>query len=221
MAILRREGFSLIEIVIVVTIISVLILGAIWAFQQQLAKGRDGRRKADLAKIQKMFEDYLNDNDCYSSDFLVCGSTAGTEFEDYLAEIPCDPVNDSYYHYMYTYDVNANCPKWYKIYTKLESESDPIIAQVGCANGCGPSDNYSYWASSPNVTDVDPLDGEFWPPVPLPPLETDPTCQTCSPDCTPDSSLYPNCCGACCDGNYYRCDQSINKCLYDPGCLER
>lgn len=216
-----QKGFTVIEVLTVVVIIAILILIGIWAYRQQLAKGRDGLRKADLAKMQRVLEDYLNDHSCYPDSFLTCGSTAGTEFEGYIAEIPCDPVNSPYYHYLYTYNTVTECPKWYKIYTKLENESDEVILQVGCEGGCGPSDNYSYWAASPNVTEVDQLENEYWPDIPLPPLELDPNCgSTCPLNCVPSDDLFPGCCGSCCDGNLYRCDPSVHKCLYDPNCQE-
>lgn len=265
MAILRRKGFTLIEVMIVVAIIGMMVLIGIWAYRLQLLKGRDARRKANLAQWQKMLEDYINDNVCYPEG-VVCGSTSGTSFEGYLSELPCDPLNNVNYNYMYTYETGAGCNKWHKIYTKLENEKDPIIAQVGCKSnsscpngGCGPSCNYNYWIGSPNVTEVAQLPNEFWPDIPgspggpgasqetsppsgsasitpsqppLPsasapiPLETDPICKIlfiiphCNVNCVPGEPNYPGCCGACCASNDYRCDASLNKCIYDPVCAQ-
>lgn len=165
MAILRRKGFTLIEVMIVVAIIGMMVLIGIWAYRLQLLKGRDARRKANLAQWQKLLEDYINDNICYPEG-LICGPTLTTALEGYLSEIPCDPINSLNYNYMYTYEMGQGCNKWYKIYTKLENEKDPIIAKVGCKGGCGPSNNYNYWVGSPNVTEVARLPNEFWPSIP-------------------------------------------------------
>lgn len=143
----------MIELLIVLTFLSVLILAFIFTSRQQLAKGRDGKRKADLNKSQKILEDYLNDNGCYPD-----------SFED--VEEPTDPLNNTFYNYFYSYDSGEPCKSWYKIYAKLENENDPIIEEVGCADGCGPSANYKYWVSSPNMADVSQQLGEdWWPPI--------------------------------------------------------
>lgn len=161
----KRNGFTLIEVMIVVAIIGIMILIGIWAYRLQLLKGRDARRKADLARWQRMLEDYINDSVCYPEG-VICGPTIGRSFESYLSEIPCDPINSTQYNYMYTYESGEGCNKWYKVYAKLENEKDHIITQVGCEGGCGPSNNYNYWVGSPNVTEVAQLPNEFWPDIP-------------------------------------------------------
>ncbi len=145
----KNNGLTMVELIIVLAILSVFILVAIFTYLGQLAKGRDARRKADLDKIQNVLEDYLNDKICYPDD-LVCG----TDFAPYLNQIPCDPINNIYYNYFYSFDSTKTCKGWYKIYAKLENTKDPIIEKVGCAGGCGPSRNYNYWVSSPNMSEV-------------------------------------------------------------------
>lgn len=163
-----QSGFTVIELMIVLVILAILILAAIFTYQKQLARGRDARRKTDLSKLQKVLEDYSNDHVCYPEpNEMICG----LDFAPYLHQVPCDPLNNTRYNYMYTYKTTDTCKKWYKIYTKLEDENDPIIAEVGCdaaagcSSGCGPGCNYNYWVSSPNVAEVTPLADEYWPPV--------------------------------------------------------
>lgn len=156
----KLAGLTLIELLVVLAILSILILAGVSTYRTQLAKGRDGKRKADLNKIQKALEDYMNDEDCYPSDFSCSAS-----FTPYLKQVPCDPINNDNFNYFYSYDDGTTCKKWYKIYTKLENINDPIIAKVGCAPpvGCGPSGNYNYWVSSPNMNQVAQLSpGELW-----------------------------------------------------------
>jgi len=140
-----RKGFSLTELMIVVAIIAILLLVAIWAYRPQLLKGRDVRRKADLNKLEKVFEDYYNDNDCYpeTPDQLV---------PDYLSEFPTDPVTRQPYEFS-TEDCDV-----YRIYAKLEYEQDSAIAEVGCSSGCGPGGgtpggtcSYNYGVCSSNA----------------------------------------------------------------------
>jgi len=165
----KNNGLTMIELIIVLAILSVFILVAIFTYLGQLAKGRDAKRKADLDKTQNVLEDYLNDKICYP-DGLTCGSTAGTDMAGYISEVPCDPINNTYYNYFYSYDGRPEvvCKSWYKIYTKLENTKDPIIEKVGCTGGCGPSGNYNYWVSSPNMNQVAPipLAEDWWPSIP-------------------------------------------------------
>lgn len=165
------------ELLVVIAIIGILAALLIFGVRTQLAKGRDAKRKSDLAKIQMALEDYLNDNLCYpeqaelvEADLHICGKP----FAPYLFELPCDPTDNTWYNYFYSPVVTTGpCKGMYKIFTKLEFDKDPIIAEVGCGpneecpdGGCGPSCNYNYWIGSPNVTEVAQLPGEYWPEIP-------------------------------------------------------
>jgi prepilin-type N-terminal cleavage/methylation domain-containing protein len=141
-----QSGFTLIEVMIVMAIILVLLLIALWAYQSQLGKGRDSRRKADLNMLEKVFEDYYNDHNCYPErvDQVV---------PNYLSEFPQDPVTREYYEWT-TEDCHA-----YRIYAKLDWEQDPMIVEVGCGSGCGPggglpgsSCDYNYGVCSQNTS---------------------------------------------------------------------
>jgi prepilin-type N-terminal cleavage/methylation domain-containing protein len=141
------RGMSLTEILIVVSILSIIAVGLIAAFQPstQLAKARDARRKADLQKLKSPLEDYYNDNKCYpDASLLVC--SPGTAFQPYKDKVPCDPETGKSYVYE---KVDCNT---YRIYVKLENKSDTDIAAVGCSGGCGPSPfDYNWGISSPNT----------------------------------------------------------------------
>lgn len=140
-----RRGITLTEVMVVVTIIAILILIAIWAYRPQLLKGRDARRKTDLNRLEKVFEDYYNDHDCYpeTPDQLV---------PDYLSEFPKDPVTREPYEWS-TDDCDV-----YRIYASLDWKQDPAIAEAGCGSGCGPGGGtagvscaYNYGVCSPNT----------------------------------------------------------------------
>jgi type II secretory pathway pseudopilin PulG len=202
----KNFGLTMIEALIVVTTVGILGAMAFFAARTQIAKGRDARRKSDLAKIQKALEDYMNDKGCYP-DSLSCG----VDFKPYLSLVPCDPINNSYFNYFYSYNQNESCKSWYKIYTRLEYTKDPIIEKVGCKNGCGPSKNYNYWVSSPNMNKVEQTAGELWwpdigggvsTPTSTPTLlggATSTTTPTFIPTPTPDYNYY----------GYYGCFQGL------------
>jgi len=133
----------------------------------QINKGQDGKRKHELTQLNKVFEDYYNDKQCYPKPGEVCYNTispttcniCGNEsappsfsiFSPYLSRLPCDPRQPTK-KYLYQVD-NSSCPTWYRIYTTLSNTVDPVIVSVGCSNGCGPTDDksYNYGVTSPNT----------------------------------------------------------------------
>ena len=210
-----RSGLTLIELLIVLAIISIFIVISIFAWKPQLMKGRDGRRKADLRKLQNILEDYLSDKNCYPDSLAdVCPSSVVPDLSrPYLSQAVCDPLDNNYFNYYYSLDSGEICKSWYKIYTRLEIEDDSIIDEVGCSGGCGPSDNYNYWVSSPNVTSVAQLTGEDWPII-LDCIIIDPA--ACDVACTSFSEV----CGACCPGTERQCIMynSTPQCCFTTDC---
>ena len=239
----NQRGFTLIEVLVVLTIIAVFILAALWAYQIQIFKGRDAKRKSDLSKLQRVLEDYLNDHICYPES-LDCSS----DFAPYLSQIPCDPVNSRGHIYYYSVAPDESCKKWYKIFTTLEYLKDPIIEKIGCnSETCGA---FNYVVSSPNVEVLTRQLGEIFPPpyppgVPTPvPGETPTPTPTGDPTPTPSPTGDPTptptptgdptptpCPGGwftctqdgICNyvGNYQLgavCDNTCNSCTA-PGCL--
>lgn len=131
----KQSGLSMIEILIVTAILGLLVILAITMLPQQISKGRDGRRKSDLQKIKIAFEDYYNDNDCYPPPEILdnCGSA---DLSPYMASIPCDPQTKT--KYLYAPEETA-CPHYYRVFSNLEINIDPVVQQLGCdsADGCG------------------------------------------------------------------------------------
>lgn len=145
----RKNGFTLIELLIVIAIIAILVIIAIWAITINLAKARDGKRKADLDRLKIAFEDYYGDNQVYPPDTVItnCGSNS---LAPYLNSIPCDPRTKRPYCYVYDADNNAQN---YRIYSSLEYENDPIISELQCdeeATYCGYENECSAWGSKFN-----------------------------------------------------------------------
>jgi len=220
----KKSGFTLIELMIVLTIIGFFILAALWAYQVQVFKGRDARRKADLGKLQRVLEDYLSDHVCYP-ETLECQQ----DFAPYLSQIPCDPVNSENHIYYYSVSNEEGCKKWYKIFTTLEYQKDQMIAKIGCTpETCGA---FNYVVSSPNVEVLVQQLGEIFPPpyppgVPTPPgYGTTPTPSASptptgspTPSPTPTGSVTPTPTGSPtptpCRGGWFTCLGQGGKCNY-------
>lgn len=126
-----RNGFTLVEILIVITIIAILLILAFMSVQGQMAHATDAKRKTDLYTLSKFFEDYYNDNTAYPVQSAV--DNCGGSMAPYITNIPCDPVFKE--HYGYFPSVSGG----YRICAKLTDKTDPAIAAAGCSgsSGCG------------------------------------------------------------------------------------
>lgn len=156
------------ELMIVVVIIVILLLLVMMNLKTQLMRARDARRKADLNRLQKVYEEYFNDKQCYP--FIEALENCGSgDLEPYIKKIPCDPISKD--PYLYVYGSPSLCTG-YRVCAKLEDKTDPDIARVGCdADGCGFAPGYNYCLSTglpsyaPGFT---PGSGMGWTPTPTP-----------------------------------------------------
>lgn len=95
-----RKGFTFIEILVVVTIISLLTAVAVVSYSSFLKQSRDAKRKTDLEQIRAALEMYRSNNDEYYS-ASVNGNCVNvvTWLSLYITTIPNDPKNSSGYYY--------------------------------------------------------------------------------------------------------------------------
>jgi len=116
-----RAGFSLVEIIIVLSVLSILAGVITPRLQTHLRKSRDQRRLADMKAIQRAIEQYYADKGDYPpaeggvdpswDDSHIGGFIPRLMLDGYVNEYMRDPVNDAAHHYeYYRYDVGATCP---------------------------------------------------------------------------------------------------------------
>jgi len=137
----HEKGVTITELLVVMAIIVFLALLAIIFLRTQIFKGNDARRKGDIHKIQVAVEEYEKDTNCYPLPSLVV-CDPGTGLKPYISIVPCDPTTDASYFYEHE---DSACPRWYRIYSSLESEG----------GSCGPGDAFNYYAGSPNAPSDD------------------------------------------------------------------
>jgi prepilin-type N-terminal cleavage/methylation domain-containing protein len=147
-----HRGFTLSEVLIVVTIIVIIALAILLGINPllQIFKGYDARRKADLHKLKVAFEAYYADHDCYpSTDILQqCGSNA---LEPYLKSIPCDPQDNKPYT-LKLIPADSMCPQKFAIYGTLLSPTDSLAGSIpGCPETMA--------VSSPNMPYLQIIEG--------------------------------------------------------------
>lgn len=140
---LLLHGFTLIELLIVIAILGLLIILSLVNWRRQIDRANDSRRKSDLSKIRRAFEEYYNDHQCYP-DLSVLNVCDGPELSPYLPKIPCDPVTGE--KYKYVAQDSTNYCKGYRLLATLKDPSDPEIIAQGChpTYGCGFGSGYNY-----------------------------------------------------------------------------
>lgn len=95
----RTSGFTLIEILVAATIVSVLSVIGIVSYNSINKRSRDAKRKSDLEQVRSAFEMYRSDKGSYpgsSASFqaltaLDAGDGSGPLVPTYLPSIPSDP----------------------------------------------------------------------------------------------------------------------------------
>lgn len=104
----KRRGFTLTEILITVTIISILTSIGLTTYTNASKKSRDARRQADIQAVRSALELYRADNPAtgYPTGVAYSG-LSGSLVPGYLSELPVDPTNSGSYVYAYSSSLNT------------------------------------------------------------------------------------------------------------------
>ncbi|MFS8158634.1 MAG: type IV pilin protein [Candidatus Roizmanbacteria bacterium] len=167
--IVKNEGMTMVELLLVITMIAVLAVFLIALINptKQVQKAQDAKRQQEITQLSKTIGEFYNDKNhypddtqiCYTSadvdgdtcSCMICGSESSSpSFSPYLSKLPCDPTHPSR-DYLYQYQCSQT--GWFKLYSRLSADSA-----------------YSYGVSSEN-TSLEPYPSAGAPPptrVPLP-----------------------------------------------------
>ena len=130
-----QAGFTLLEMLVVISIIGILISMLLVNFQSSRERARDAARKADMRQIKSALRLYYNDFQQYpandgSNRILGCGTgtgacTWGGSFEangtQYMNYLPIDPVNNGTYVFRYA---QTDSGDGFELWSALENDSD-------------------------------------------------------------------------------------------------
>ena len=102
----KNRGFTLIEILVVATIIGLLAGTSFISYRAITRSGRDSKRMAELEQIRSAIEQYRSNN-VYGSypdavDIVISCASAGSIADStntYLSKIPIDPSCTTYTYY--------------------------------------------------------------------------------------------------------------------------
>ena len=164
-------GFSLVELLIVISIIGILATLAASGFLASQRRGRDAKRKSDFRQLANALELHFSDYGIYPAAdiegrILACPTPSGPcnwgtdEFTDgntiYAKIVPSDPLSNQNYFYRLPLGSSA-----FQLFTRLESKSDRDCINGNCEDpvthlcGTGEKDFCNFSITSPNVSPIE------------------------------------------------------------------
>jgi prepilin-type N-terminal cleavage/methylation domain-containing protein len=171
---IATAGFTLVELLVVISIIGILASIGLVAFRSAQFRSRDAERKSDLKELSNALELFYSDYGKYPSSsggqLLACGynsltgiGTACTwgegEFRDtygggntkttYFKVLPKDEISEHTYYYR-TVAVNSVADSGFQIYAYLENSQDQSIISTDVL--CGTNLNCNFAITSSNTT---------------------------------------------------------------------
>lgn len=168
MSLPKKNGFTLVELLVVMAIIGILAAISIVSFQTSQTKARDAQRKSDLNQIGQTLEAYYNDKGQYpdnsAATFKIDGcedSGSGPDTCEWGAE--WSDENDTIYMILLPADTSASLNyyylsdgSYYQLYARLQNNLDGEIPTLSGnpANysiSCGAL-NCNYGIASSNKT---------------------------------------------------------------------
>lgn len=148
----RNQGFSLVELIVTMSIIGLIAAAGIVSYTTANRNARDAKRKSDLETVKAALEIYRTEEGCYpGSTTSPCTSADGANMTALLSELQStnylsntnqikDPRPSPYEQYVYTYG-SANCSV-YCMCAKPEAGGSPNSDTNNCAFDTSGDEDY-------------------------------------------------------------------------------
>lgn len=139
----EKKGFTLIELIIVISVITVLSTIVLAAMSQGRVKARDTQRISDLAQIQLALRVYKDSNGAYpvfdEGISIGKGSLFDIKMKDFFPVIPSDPLGSfaTTYEYFYGSDVHCKALDNSKRYIVILARTMEKSSSANWATICG------------------------------------------------------------------------------------
>jgi prepilin-type N-terminal cleavage/methylation domain-containing protein len=180
----NRRGFSLIELMVAITILAIISSIGFVAYGQVQKKARDTKRKQDLRSIRVMLELYKQNKQGYPLAATPVNSSSGESWipaliaDNYTQNLPLDPTLngtafqknaiDTNFGYLYYAPNDAaalpgSCPQgnvtlggYYMLVTHLEDANDPDRTSVRQPKWCdGTAISTANWGNNSFIVTPD------------------------------------------------------------------
>jgi prepilin-type N-terminal cleavage/methylation domain-containing protein len=113
-----QKGFTLVELLVVISIIGVLATLVLLQLGTARAKSRDAKRISDINQLRSAVEQYFEDNSGRYPEAIT-----SAELGSYMTTIPTDPLTGDPYDYSFT---PADDPLSFRLGTTLEGTSNAL-----------------------------------------------------------------------------------------------
>jgi prepilin-type N-terminal cleavage/methylation domain-containing protein len=126
-----KRGFTLVELIIAISIISILTAVATISYRNVSTRGRDAQRKNDLNQVKIVLSSYYNAQTPTSYVISASAATLNNTNDPlftalvpgYIRAIPIDPQNNAATSEIYTYQ-SLNSGKNFQMTATLENKLD-------------------------------------------------------------------------------------------------
>lgn len=126
-------GFTMIELLVVATIMVVLTTVALVSYRNATQNSRNAKRKTDLQTVRQALVLYRSDNGCYPADSTFPAMLA--TISEYISETPYDPQGSSGSPlYTYTPSGTGSCGSGQATGFTLQAELEPDEAVYTVSN---------------------------------------------------------------------------------------
>lgn len=153
----RRAGFTLIELMIAITIVAIISTVGIISYSKAQSLGRDAKRKQDLRSIAIALELYYQKNKTFPTGGTNCNYAGGwcrsqnnnpwiPQLDiNYMSDVPKDPNSNTDQPWWspgggYAYigiSCGGNTPPYFALITTLENANDPDTLAKKNYKWCG------------------------------------------------------------------------------------
>ncbi|MBI2020053.1 prepilin-type N-terminal cleavage/methylation domain-containing protein [Candidatus Daviesbacteria bacterium] len=160
---LKRSGFTLVELLVVISIIAILAVIGLTIYTRAQQAARDARRRADIEAIAKAMEQYKVINSSYPTgcDNIPSDNAGWTlsscGLSGYIQDMPKDPLNSR--GGIASCDTTPGCYLYkicidtgiFVVAANLETTTSttlPTSVISDCAMGGGAGSSYVFWIRS-------------------------------------------------------------------------
>ncbi len=123
-----KKGFTLIEILVTISIIGLLTMIGMTNFRVANQKARDGRRQGDLEQVKAALELYRTDEAVYPGTITAGNPIQSATGTIYMNEVPTDPLSTQDYYYSSNGDTYTLC-------AALELDLSGACGGASCGTG--------------------------------------------------------------------------------------